>query len=100
VAQTTKHYEVVPNGQVFEVVNRSEEVIVCYTRWRCNADMVCSALNAFAATHKPTVDDVNRRCAELIHAADDKLTFGELRQKLISEFGEELFEQARTVFGS
>jgi len=95
MAQYTQHYEVVPNGQTFSVVNRSEEVIVCYTHWRSNADRVCAALNAYAGPRKPTVEDVDRRCIELLHGGDGERTFGAIREQLISEFGEELFEQAR-----
>ena len=95
MAQFYDHYKVDSDGLTFQVVNESENTIVCYTHWRCNADKVCAALNAYAGPRKPTVEDMDRRCLELIHGSDGELTFGVLRKQLISEFGEELFEQAR-----
>ena len=40
------HYKVVPDGALFFVRNETEENFICSSHWRCNADEVCSALNA------------------------------------------------------
>jgi hypothetical protein len=88
-------YKVVPDGQTFAISDKHVKNPICYTYWRCNADKVCAALNAFDGETKATVEDVDRRCIELLHGGDGERTFGAIWKQLISEFGEELFEQAR-----
>jgi hypothetical protein len=89
------HYKVASDGMTFQVVNERDNTIVCSTHWRCNADKVCAALNSYAGPRKPTVEDMDRRCVELLNGGDGERTFGSIREQLISEFGEELFEKAR-----
>ena len=43
---------------------------------------------------QPTVEDMDRRCIELLFYGDGERTFGAIRAKLIAEFGEELFNAA------
>ena len=91
------HYKVDTDGMIFQVVNERGNTVVCYTYWRCNADAVCSALNAYVSgpMRKPNVDDVNRRSIELLHEEIGERTFASVKRQLISEFGENLVEASR-----
>lgn len=55
-----------------------------------------AAQNESAYPYQPTVDDVDRRCLDLMEGdlGCDR-TAGAIRQQLVSEFGAELVEQAR-----
>lgn len=53
-----------------------------------------SEMEANGSVPRPTVEDMDRRCAELLFSSDGERTFGAIRAQLISEFGEELFNAA------
>ena len=49
---------------------------------------------AGSVSEPPTIEDMDRRCIELLFSGDGERTFGAIRAQLIAEFGEELFNAA------
>lgn len=43
---------------------------------------------------KPTIEDVDRRCFQLLNGGDGERTCGEMKKQLIFEFGQEMFYKA------
>ena len=96
-------------GQIFERVSRGEprrcpmcrdngaKTFVREERhYRCGAKIIATYSPCWGMERgkQPTVEDMDRRCAELLFYSDGERTFGAIRAKLIAEFGEELFNAA------